>query len=201
MAKQSINYILSYYANPKNQRIVRSETEVLTQIQYTDGVLITLIETNSLIKDNFSLTLHSAEYIVESKENQITESMLHNHDGRHSDWHLQFNLQTNAKKTIRIIIDSLSEEEHKTCICGFLYLVKNLLQKEEKKKKIDCNLKKYFFNEHIDELEKECMFLLGKIKIASNINKFMDENDAPLTQEEIDELKKETHLLPFLQWN
>ena len=201
MVRKSHIYILGEYVNKDHF------TENLTQIDHIStivyiksGLKIELSESNSLVEDKYSLNLNSAKYIVEGNITETKEAMIHHHPKGHPWRHLQFTLKSGNEK-IRINLEPLDENDYARCIKGFLYLSQNIIKHEQKDNQIEENLVSYFFNDGVKELLSEKQFLLGKIKKAFNSNGILDDSNKSISKEKIESLKKESHLLPFLDWN
>lgn len=191
MKKKSTIYTLVEYANPKNLKHHRTMTEDEYIISYNDNDShIELKESNSLIEDEYCLSLESAKYIVEGIKDD-KKSMIHHHTKGHEFKHLQFKLYS-KKEEIRIFLDILDDEDYIRCIKGFLHISQDLINKENK------NLLNYFFNENIKTLANDRKHLLLKISEASKkggitaSNKFVD-------NKKLLELKNETYLKPFFE--
>jgi hypothetical protein len=80
-------YVLAEYANEKHLVNHTDKTTDEMRIVYEqNGVQIGLIETNSLVEDEYCLNLKSAKYTLEGTE--VKESMIHHHKKGHSSRHL-----------------------------------------------------------------------------------------------------------------
>ena len=201
MAKRSHIYILVEYANKDHLKEDISQVEHVSNIDYSkSGFKIEISESNSLVEDKYSLNLNSAKYVVEGNITETKEAMIHHHPKGHPWRHLQFTLRSKNKK-IRIKLDPLDDDDYARCIKGFLYLSQGIIEHEKKENKINENLVSYFFNDNIKTLSSEKLFLLEKIKKAFTSNSILDESNSSLNKEKIEALKKESHLLPFLDWN
>ena len=192
-------YLLPEYANQKNLERKASQIAETYEISFTKGgAVIRLSETNSKVENRYSMNIHSAKYLAEGKT-VAKEAMIHNHPQGHADRHLQFKLVSGYRK-IRIILEFLDIEDYKRCIKGFIYISKGIIEFEKIENKISEDLKEYFFNDRIEELAGERLFLLEKIKSAFESGKFLDDASVPVGLKELNGLKNETHLLPFLEW-
>lgn len=192
-------YILSEYSNQKHTERYTDKNVDEFRITYKkDGINITFTEKNSLIEEEYGLNFKSAKYLVEGRTD-VKESMIHHHKKGHKSRHLQFKLQS-KKETIRIFLDNIDDTDYKRCIKGFLYISQHLIQKEQEEHKIKENLITYFFNEKIDSLKQEQKFLLEKISQAYSNKQITDTKEDAIDKDKLLELKKETHLKPFLEW-
>lgn len=201
--KRTHIYLLPYYANPSNLKENRGEREHESRIVFSEnGLNLELSETNSLIEEQYSLNLKSAKYVLEgiAPKNEIKEAMIHHHHYRHLWKHLQFTLE-HEHKVIRIVLDPLDEEDYQNCIKGFLYLCQDLMMQEMKENNIGTNLPEYFFNEKIIESENHKYFLLDKVKRAFESGNMLNHSEQPINEYTLTDLKKEKHLLPFLNWS
>jgi len=189
--KTSTIYTLVEYANPENLKHHRTQTEDEYLISYNDNDShIELKESNSLVEDEYCLSLESAKYVVEGiRDNK--KSMIHHHTKGHEFKHLQFKLYA-KKEEIRIFLDILDDEDYILCIKGFLHISQDLIAKENK------NLLNYFFNENIKSLANERRHLLSKISEASAKGQ-ITASDKSVDKKKLLELQKETHLKPFFE--
>jgi hypothetical protein len=203
-------YLLPLYANKANLRSNRGQTEDEYKITFSQGgTIIELSETNSLVEDKYSLNLRSARYVVEGSEtgeNQAImprtvqrEAMIHHHPEGHPWRHLQFKL-VSGHEVIRIKLENLDQDDYESCIKGFLAISYRIIEHERVACHISANLKGYFFNAQIDALETDRIFLLNQVKIARNSNAILDNSNNPVTNDKLNELKSEIHLLPFFDW-
>lgn len=193
-------YILPYYTNIENLRESRSEREHNSSIKFSLGYFhIELSETNSLLKDKYSLNLHSAKYLMEGITEQ-KEAMIHHHPKGHNWKHLQFKIKS-RNEVIRIKLDALDDEDYQKCIKGFLHISQKVIQYEKETNGIEDDLQRYFFNSKIKQLEGEERFLLKQIYLASKSNGILDDSGNPLDRSRIEDLKIEKHMLPFLNWD
>jgi hypothetical protein len=198
--KRTFIYLLPDYANSAHLVNQRYETEDTYTIGYNkNGLTVTLTETNSLIEEEYCLNLYSAKYIVEGGNTVSKESMIHHHEKGHTIRHLQFILKAQNKK-IRIMLDFLDDADYERCIKGFLHISQDLILKEQIDHKIGDDLVAYFFNDRIKTLSSDRAFLLSKIGRAHTDGQMMDDTNSAISKEELIELKKETHLSPFLDW-
>ena len=79
MSKKKYIYILSTYANEKHAETYSDSKIEELRIGYKkDGIQVTIIERNSLVEEEYGLTLKSAKYLAEG--NRIKESMIHHHN-------------------------------------------------------------------------------------------------------------------------
>ena len=187
-------YLLPAYANNKHLQDQRSATQHISSINYNEkGISIKMSETNSLVEDKYSMNIHAAKYELEGKE-----AMIHHHPQGHEEKHLQFRLQS-EHKVIRIQLPPLDREDYERCIKGFIYTTKRILEYEQKEFGIQENLSSYFYNQHIEELQKERHFLLQKIQQAQKQGT-LTADDETITKEDIESFKEEPHLLPFLEF-
>ena len=65
---------------------------------------------------------------------------------------------------------------------------------------IEKDLIAYFFNDKIDELLPFKIYLLNKIKSAYKDGKILDASDKSLNSKQLESLRSEIMLLPFLDW-
>ena len=192
-------YLLPEYANQTNLEYNRYGTEDEHKITYSkEGIQISLIETNSLIEDEYCLNLKSATYIIEGTT-ETKESMIHHHQTGHQSRHLQFKLKS-RNETIRIMLEFIDLEDYKSCIKGFLHISRELIDTERRNNRIGENLQEYFFNDDIEKLTNDRKFLLDKIRQAFSTRQIMDASDGAVNKKKLLELKKETHLSPFFDW-
>ncbi|MBN2422105.1 hypothetical protein JXB41_02670 [Candidatus Woesearchaeota archaeon] len=199
MTRPSNIYLLSEFANQANCKVKRYRTEHESVIEYKkDSVSIKITETNSLVEDKYSMNLHSAQYVLEGKTESKT-AMIHHHPKGHQYKHLQFKLKA-EHKVIRIDLEPLDIDDYKKCIKGFLAISKQIIESEKKEYKLQDDLVSYFFNNNIKKLEGEKNYLLGKIKLAFEKDRFLDDNSHSISEQELTSLKSEKHLLPFLNW-
>lgn len=133
----------------------------------------------------------------ETAENR--EAMIQHHPGRHQDRHLQFRLKA-SHEVIRIRLEFLDHDDYLRCIRGFLSVSQKIIESEQADGEMPIDLDDYFFNDLIDELDCDRQFLLGKIKLAYQSENILGDGDAPVTQDKLEALKEESHLLPFLDW-
>lgn len=189
-------YFLSYYANKNNLKYIRDEYEEIYKVTYSQklGHIIELSENNSFVEDTFSLNFISSSFVVEgifdvNKRSEIKEAMIHHHQYGHLWKHLQFTLGQ-GKKKIRIKIDGIDHNDYVRCINGFLYTTQDILKIENKELNISDDLIDFFFNEHINELALDKLFLLQRIKYAYENNNILDDDGHHLTKQEIDIIKK-----------
>ncbi|MCF7871490.1 hypothetical protein K9L97_00470 [Candidatus Woesearchaeota archaeon] len=196
MSKPKYIYILPEYANLENLKNNRGqyEDEYVTTFSQEE-IQITLTETNSLVEDEYCLNLKSSKFTLEG---ETKESMIHHHKKGHSDKHLQFKLYAKNQE-IRIFLEKLDEEDYQKCIKGFLYIAKELIVQEQENNSIKENLVEYFFNEKIKQLIPESKYLLQKINESWGNQKILNNQNKPMTQNEIKELQTEPHLKLFLE--
>lgn len=202
MKKRTYIYLLQDYANQNNMKEIRSAREQELRVVFSEnGLNIELSETNSLIEEQYSLNLKSAKYVLEgiTCENVIKEAMIHHHPHGHTWKHLQFTLRP-KHKVIRIILDPVDEEDYQNCIKGFLHLCQDIMIQEMEENKIKVNLPEYFFNEKIKELIHYRSFLLDKVRRAYESGSMLNDSNHSIDEFALSELKKEKHLLPFLNW-
>jgi hypothetical protein len=199
MSNEHFIYVLPEYTNEENLKNIRSQTEDAYSVVFNKikGFQIELRETNSLVEEEYCLNLKSAKFVVEGTE--VKESMIHHHKKGHISRHLQFKLQA-RNETIRISLENLDIDDYVHCIKGFLHISQDLIQKEQEDNNIEENLCDYFFNSKIGELSTSRTYLLEKIRESSKFGQIIDETNTPLDDKKLSELKKETHLLPFLDW-
>lgn len=196
MNKPNFIYILPEFANHKNLKNIRTQTQDEYNIKFLKNNLhIVLSETNSLIEDEYCLNLQSEKFILESEKK---ESMIHHHSKGHKGKHLQFKIY-NKGQEIRIFLEQLNNEDYQNCIKGFLCIAKELIIQEQESNNIKQNLIDYFFNEKIMNLNNEKEYLLVKIKESFSSKKFLNNNNKPLVKKEVIELQKEPHLKLFLK--
>jgi hypothetical protein len=201
MARKSHIYILGEYANKEHFKESITQIEHISSITYIkSGFKIELSESNSLVEDKYSLNLNSAKYIVEGNITETKEAMIHHHPKGHPWRHLQFTLRSTHEK-IRINLEPLDDEDYAKCIKGFLHLSQSIIEHEQKQNKIKENLAGFFFNDNVKALSSERQFLLEKIKQAFNSKGILDDSNKSISKDKIESLKKESHLLPFLDWN
>jgi len=199
MSKKNYIYILSQYTNPKHiKHYTDNEIDEYRITYHKEGMHITITEKNSLLEEEYGLNFKSAKYIVEGRTD-IKESMIHHHQKGHTSRHLQFKIQS-QKETIRIVLNDIDDTDYEKCIKGFLYLSQYLIEKEQKENNIKDNLIDYFFNEKIQELGTQKNFLLDKISRAFSNRQITNERNQAVDSKKLSELKKETHLKPFLDW-
>ena len=192
-------YLLPEYVNASHLEDRRDAKEHASSVKYNNnGVIIELSETNSLVEDKYSMNIHSAEYTLEGTT-ESKEAMIHYHQKGHEEKHLQFKLQS-KHKVIRIMFPLLDREDYERCIKGFIYSTKQIIEYEKEEFSIDTDLISYFFNEKIEEIRTDRDFLLGKIQQASKEDNLIDDANKVITPEELDELRTEPYLLPFLDW-
>ena len=103
-------------------------------------------------------------------------------------------------QVIRISLDMLDDEGYEKCIKGFIFISQGIISAEKKAYKIKDNLQDYFFNDKAIYLKHEKDFLLAQVKRACGKGKILDNVNNPVNSKELAELKKESHLLPFLEW-
>ncbi|NQU78640.1 hypothetical protein HQ545_02625 [Candidatus Woesearchaeota archaeon] len=202
MPQKSFICVLPEYSNQEHLEDIRSEQEHESRIRYTQGAFtIEISETNSFVEDKYSLNLTTARYVVVGSEGSTKnrEAMIHHHPHGHRDRHLQFKLQA-AHEVIRINLDFLDHEDYIRCIKGFLSVSQKVIAHEQDENSISVDLQKHFFNQHIDGLESERQFLLGKIRQAHQSSRILDNNNDPVTPGRLVSLRSESHLLPFLDW-
>lgn len=194
----SHRYILEAYANQEHLENMRSQTEDTWRVVYAErGTKIELAETNSLIEDEYSLNLTSAQYLVEGAT-QSREAMIHHHRRGHPLYHLQFKI-TALGRTIRIYLDMLNNADYEKCIKGFLHLCQDIITHEGKLKKTTDDLPRHFFNEHIGELATERRFLLNRVRSAHG-SRQITADDQEVGDEDLQHLRQEPALQPFLDW-
>ena len=193
-------YLLPLYANHVNLKPVKHETEYEYKVEYSEGTFkLRLSERTSLIEDRYCLSMHSAKYEIDSR-NEIRETMIHHHPGGGHLWkHLQFKLAAN-NEVIRINLEPLGEEDYTKCIKGFLHICQDLINQEKEEQNIDVNLINHFFNESINELLPFRTYLLGKIKAAYVGRNMLNNLNQPIDGAGLENLRLERHLLPFLNW-
>lgn len=195
-------YVLPSYANEKHLEHARHATTEEYKIDFSDDNFnISIIETNSLIEDRYCLNLKSAKYIIEGNltQNEVKEVMIHHHPYGHPWRHLQFKL-SGGNKVIRINLEPLDENDYENCIKGFLFISQELIQQEQEENNIKIDLKNYFFDKKINELEPFKNYLLRKIETAFNERRILDNSEKSITSDKLKELKTEEKLLPFLNW-
>ncbi|MFH1175022.1 MAG: hypothetical protein V1725_07870 [archaeon] len=196
--KSSSRYILQEYANRKHLQNIRSETENTWRITYSEkGTKIELEETNSLVEDEYNLSLSSAKYLVEGTT-ESKETMIHHHKKGHGMRHIQFKISA-LKQTIRIFLDQLDDSDYEKCIKGFLHICKDIIRMESKQKKLREDLQIYFFNEDIKKLAHERRFLVEKIKKAYN-SKQITADDKIIEEKNLIQLRKEHAIQAFIEW-
>lgn len=132
-------------------------------------------------------------------KNEIREAMIHHHPQGHPWKHLQFTLE-HKHEVIRIILDPVDGEDYQNCIKGFLHLCQDIMIQEMEESKIKTNLPEYFFNDKIKELESQKYFLLDKVRRAYESGNMLNDSNDSVDKPMLFELKKERHLLPFLNW-
>lgn len=195
-------YVFPYYANEKHLEHVRHATTEEYKIDFSnDDFNVSIIETNSLIEDRYCLNLKSAKYIIEGSmtQNEVKEAMIHHYPYGHPWKHLQFKL-SGGNKVIRINLEPIDENDYEKCIKGFLFISQELILQEQEENNIRIDLKDYFFDKKINELEPFKNYLLRKIETAFTEGKILADSKSSLTPKELEELKKEEKLLPFLNW-
>ncbi len=195
-------YVFPFYANEEHLEHTTYATTDEYKIDFSDDTFnINIIEVNSLIEDRYCLNLKSAKYIIEGSmtRNEFKETMIHHHPKGHPWKHLQFKLNS-ENKIIRINLEPLDNDDYEKCIKGFLFISQELLLKEQEENNIKTDLKDYFFDPNISELEPFKNYLLRKIGTAYNEGKVLGDSKNSITPEELEELKKEEKLLPFLSW-
>ena len=94
----------------------------------------------------------------------------------------------------------LDREDYERCIKGFIYTAKQIIDYEKEEFKINADLTGYFFNDRIKKLSADRTFLLEKIQQASNKGNLLDDKDKAITPKVLDRLRKEPHLLLFLEF-
>lgn len=195
MSKSKFIYILPEYSNSNNLINIRTQTDDEYRLSFTkNNLIINLSEINSLIENEYCLILHSSKIILESNK----ESMIHSHNKGHKDKHLQFKLYS-KKEVIRIFLDNLDDEDYHKCIKGFLFIAHELIKIEQKENFIEENLIKYFFNENIDKLFYDKMFLITKINESYLNNQIKDFQNKIISCDKLKEFQKEPHLSLFLR--
>ncbi len=198
MSKPRSIYVLQNYANRENLVESRGQVEHTLSISYnSQGIKIELSETNSLIEEEYNLSLKSAKYHVESTESK--EAMIHNHKKGHTEKHLQFKLQA-KRETIRIFLEGLDAEDYTRCIKGFLHISCDIIKQEQKKLGIEENLTEFFFNSEIKSLVSDRQFLMSKINRAFQAGQIKDSSEKGLDAKGLIELKRQAHLKPFLEF-
>jgi hypothetical protein len=193
-------YVFSYYANEKHLEYTRHATTEEYKIDFSDNNFnINITETNSLIENRYCLNLKSAKYIIEGSmtQNEVKEAMIHHHPYAHPWKHLQFKL-SGGNKVIRINLEPLDEKDYEKCIKGFLFISQELILQEQEENNIKIGLKDYFFDPKIEELASFKKYLLRKIEMAYVEGKVLSDLKKCITSKELEELKKEKKLLPFL---
>lgn len=191
-----MKYILPEYSNEKHTEKYSDDKIEEYRVGYKkSGMQIMLTEKNSLVEDEYGLTLKSAKYLAEGTE--IKESMIHHHKKGHASRHLQFKLQA-EKETIRIFLDNLDEEDYSKCIKGFLHISQELIKQEQEENNIEDNLIEYFFNKNIITLKKERIFLLSKISESFKQGQITAE-DKKINKNKLLTLQQ-THIKPFLEF-
>lgn len=201
--KRRFIYLLNEYANSDNLKHNRGATEEEYFIQFTrEGCIIRLSETNSLVEEKYSMNLHSAEYVVEGhmSKTEVKEAMIHHHPQGHPWKHLQFKLKA-ENKVIRIKLDPIDLQDYERCIKGFIYTAKMLIEYEKSEQGIGEDLVSYFFNDKVLELEAERKHLLRRIKLAYQEGGFLDDDNKSISDKDLETLREEVHLLPFLDWD
>jgi hypothetical protein len=185
-------YLLPEYSNSKNLNEVRGEKIHSSFINIVkDDNKIELRETNGLVEDRYSLNLESYKYEISK------EVMIHHHPGKkHSEKHIQFKLKS-KNETIRIFLDMLDDEDYNSCVRGFLYLTKDILDSE--KEYFDNDIKAYFFNDKIEELKPYKNFLIEKIRLSKNKG-MITVDDSRIDDKKFIEYREEPHLKPFFDF-
>ncbi len=199
-SKKTHIYLLPFYANNENLEDNRYEREHESKIKFQEeGMRLEISEVNSLVEERYCLSIMSARYLLEGtmSRNEIKEAMIHHHPFGHPWKHLQFKL-TSRNEVIRVNLEPVDEEDYVKCIKGFLHITQELIRLEQKE--IKQNLIEYFFNDKINELEPFRRYLLHKIKAAFNDGKILDSSDKSVGPKQLEDLKSEIRLLPFLDW-
>lgn len=195
-------YLLSTYTNKEHLEETRYETEHESKVEYCeDSVKIKLSEINSLVEERYCLSLSSAKYIIEGTMpyTEVKEAMIHHHPQGHPWKHLQFKL-IGKNEVIRIKLDTIDEEDYIKCIKGFINIAQNIILLEQKENRVQIDLQRYFFNEDVKKLEPERAYLLGKIKQAYERGAIINNDDEGVDSRQLEELRNENHLLPFLEF-
>ncbi|MFH1408410.1 MAG: hypothetical protein ABIH34_00740 [Nanoarchaeota archaeon] len=192
-------YLLPTYANATHLEDHRGAKEHESSVAFTDhGMIIKLSEKNSLVEDKYSMNIHSGNFTLEGS-NESREAMIHHHPKGHEEKHLQFKLHS-ENKVIRISLPLLDKEDYERCIKGFIYTAKRIIEYEKEEFKIYVDLIEYFFNERIEELCVDRVFLLEKIQQAYKEGNVRDDSNKVISTIELGEIKKDPHLLPFLEF-
>lgn len=201
-AKRTYIYLLKDYANPSNFEQERYQTEDVSIIKFSDGHLtLKLTESNSLVEERYCLNIESAKYELEGimSRNEIKEAMIHHHPQGHPWKHLQFKMSSRSE-VIRVNLEPVDEEDYEKCIKGFLHISQDIIKIEQKENKIGTDLISYFFNNKIEELSPFRGYLLRKIKTAYENSSILSNSNEPIDPQQLDGLKSEKLLLPFLNW-
>ncbi len=200
--KKTHIYLLPVYANASHLEEQRHATSHESKIKYPgDGLNLELSEENSLIEEKYCLSIISTKYLVEGawSKNVTKKAGIHNHPDGHPWKHLQFMLM-GEHEVIRIKLDKLDSNDYINCIKGFLSISQDIIKHEQDEHKIKQDLKSYFFNEKIDELSSERDYLLSKVKEACAGEDILSDDGKSIDAQQLEKLKKESHLLPFLDW-
>ncbi|MBI2136369.1 hypothetical protein HYU06_04815 [Candidatus Woesearchaeota archaeon] len=198
--KKTHIYLLPSYANLENLEENRYERLHESKIKFQqEGRKLEISEVNSLVEERYCLSIMSAKYILEGmmSKNEIKEAMIHHHPFGHPWKHLQFKL-TSKNEVIRINLEPVDEDDYLKCIKGFLHISQELIMLEQQGVKED--LISYFFNDKINELLPFKIYLLNKIKSAYKDGKILDASDKSLSSKQLESLRSEIMLLPFLDW-
>jgi len=118
----------------------------------------------------------------------------------HGYEHLQFKLYSEGFGKIRIDLDIKDENEYKSCILGFLSILKDLIAYFDEYHK---DIVKEILNiEMFNELDNDRNFLIKKISASLNESRIEIDNDKGIkvvNKDSLEDLKKNEALLPFFE--
>ena len=200
--KTSPIYLLPEYANSDNLEHERYREEEVSTVKFSDKSLtLKLTESNSLVEERYCLNIESAKYELEGtmSRNEIKEAMIHHHPQGHPWKHLQFKMSSKSE-VIRVNLEPVDEEDYEKCIKGFLHISQDIIRIEQEENRIGADLISYFFNKKIGELSPFRGYLLRKIKTAYENGGILGNSNEPIDSQQLEGLKSEKLLLPFLNW-
>lgn len=160
------------------------------------NIRIVISETPSLdvFEEDYSLRIHT-NHFDEKTINRKYAIEHHSKQEKHFYPHLQFKFYTEEIGSFWIRLDFENEDEYKKAILGFIFKIKNILQKMEKIKKGICE--EILVLDLVDELFLEGEFLTNKI--SESLNKYQIEfQNIGSLNEKINNLAENLFLIDFL---
>ncbi|MFH1132854.1 MAG: hypothetical protein V1735_00010 [Nanoarchaeota archaeon] len=187
----NVFHVLPEFCNSK-QLQHRPGADDTWRISYDDHGRRILLE-EVISRDSGKHILELTSISVELNEKR--ESAIHHHPQKgHPGYHLQFMIRLSGTRKIRIFLENLDKEGYLRCVRGFLSVAKDIIENECKRDKLP-SLTRYFFNDTIDDLESDKLYLRKQVLLSQ----VLGDDNKPLGKPELEDLKQDAHVLPFFQ--